>query len=213
MGRTSNKKTFERYGIVFPEYEHEEKPELKTLADIINEYPIENDPLANAARQVECFVRYRLTGAVERVHPLGVADCVVKRGVTLEVKTGHGWFIEPNFATQEQLLAYLDERSNPMIKASHIAYLPHRATNGYNCNSCLFFTARQFMDIMGGQFGKLVAKENRGMWGVAIKPWITEGYAQKSSERNEKAIREMLQKSGLDIKKFAERMGIELYNL
>lgn len=213
MSRSSNLATYKKFGIVFPEYAKENKPELTDIKQIISEYPTGNDPMGNPARQVECFVRYRLTGKVERVHPLGVTDCYVKRGVTLEVKTGHGWFIEPNFSTLEQLMEYLDERKNPMIKASHIAYLPYRANNGYDCNDCLFFTAKQFMTIMGEHAEKLCARESRGMWGVAIKPWITEGYAQKSSPKNEEIIREDLISIGLTIEEFAEKMGLELHNI
>lgn len=202
---------FEKYGIICPDYERVERPPL-TLENIRKEYDPTIDPMGAAPRQVECFARYRLTGLVEYVHPLGVADVVVKSGVTVEIKTGHGWPIEPNFRTKEDLEDFLDERRNPMIKASHVAYLPHRAKDGTDCDDCLFFTAGQFLSILG-KYGKLVVKESRGMWGVAMKPWITEGYAQKSSPKVEEAIRADLEAVGLIIEEFAEKHGLTLYDL
>ena len=202
---------FEKYNIILPTYEKLERPAL-TLEEICKIYAEELDPMGNPARQVECFLRYRLTGKVEYVHPQGVADVVIKSGVTLEVKTGHGWAIEPNFRTLEDLEDFLDERKNPMIKASHVAYLSHRAVSGTDCDDCLFFTAGQFLAILG-KYGKLVAKESRGMWGIAMKPWITEGYAQKSSPKVEAQIREDLEEIGLILEEFAEKHGLDLYEI
>lgn len=184
-----------------------EKKPLATLEDVRHEY---TDACGGGARQVECFGRYRLTGVIERVHPLGVADVTIKGGMTLEVKTGHGWLIEPMFETLEELNAYLDERRNILLRASHIAYLPHRAICGEDFDDCLFFPAMQLVKILG-QFGKLACKQDRDRWGVAIKPWITEGYAQKSSAKNEAEIREALEDVGLILEEFAEKHGIELY--
>lgn len=202
---------FEKYHIQIPNIERKEREPL-TLDRIRLEYPAEADPMGNPSRQVECFLRYRLTGKVERVHPLGVADVVVKKGVTLEVKTGHGWLVEPSFESLEDLEAFLDERKNPMIKASHIAYLPHRATDGTDCEDCLFFTAGQLLNILGG-FGKLILKESRGFWGIAMKAWITEGYAQKSSPKVEEQIRAQLNDTGLILEEFAEKYGLTLYEI
>ena len=200
---------FEKYHIQIPQIERKERRTL-TLEDIRAEYPVEADPMGNASRQVECFMRYRLTGKIERVHPLGVADVIVKKGVTLEIKTGHGWLIEPSFESLEDLESFIDDRKNPLIKASHIAYLPHRAKDGTDCDDCLFFTAGQLMMILGS-FGKLILKESRGFWGIAMKPWITEGYVQKSSSKVERQIREQLEEQGLMLEEFAEKHGISLY--
>lgn len=202
---------FEKYNIQIPNIERKEREPL-TLEKIRLEYPATDDPMGNPPRQVEVFLRYRLTGKVERVHPLGVADVVVKKGVTLEVKTGHGWLIEPSFESLEDLEAFLDERKNPMIKASHIAYLPHRAMDGADCEDCLFFTAGQLLSILGS-FGKLTLKESRGFWGIAMRPWITEGYAQKSSPKVEKQIRERLNDTGLILEEFAEKYGLVLHEI
>lgn len=202
---------FEKYNIQIPQIERKERPAL-TLEGIRAEYPAEADPMGNPPRQVECFLRYRLTGKVERVHPLGVADVVVKKGITLEVKTGHGWLIEPSFESLEDLENFLDERKNPLIKASHIAYLPHRAQDGTDCDDCLFFTAGQLLTILGS-FGKLTLKESRGFWGIAMKPWITEGYAQKSSVEKENQIRAKLEDQGLILEEFAEKHGLTLYEI
>lgn len=202
---------FEKYNIQIPNIERKEREPL-TLEKIRLEYPTTDDPMGNPPRQVEVFLRYRLTGKVERVHPLGVADVVVKKGVTLEVKTGHGWLIEPSFESLEDLEAFLDERKNPMIKASHIAYLPHRATDGADCEDCLFFTAGQLLSILG-DFGKLTLKESRGFWGIAMRPWITEGYAQKSSPKVEAQIRERLNDTGLILEEFAEKYGLVLHEI
>jgi hypothetical protein len=83
---------------------------------------------------------------------------------------------------------------------------------GTDCDDCLFFTAGQFLAILG-KYGKLVAKESRGMWGIAMKPWITEGYAQKSSPKVEAQIREDLEEIGLILEEFAEKHGLNLYEL
>lgn len=198
-----------KYGISIPkDYDPaKEKPPLTSLDDVRAEYI---DPKGGAPRQVECFGRYRLTGVIERVHPLGVADVTLKSGMTLEVKTGHGWLIEPMFETMESLNAYLDERRNILLRASHIAYLPHRARAGEDFDDCLFFTAMQLVKILG-QFDKLACKQDRDRWGVAIKPWITEGYAQKSSAKNEALIREALEDAGLILEEFAAKHGLSLY--
>ena len=197
------------FGISIPKnYDaSKEKKPLATLEDVRKEY---TDNCGGGARQVECFGRYRLTGIIERVHPLGVADVTIKGGMTLEVKTGHGWLIEPMFETLEELNAYLDERRNILLRASHIAYLPHRATCGEDFDDCLFFPAMQLVKILG-QFGKLACKQDRERWGVVIKPWITEGYAQKSSAKNEAEIREALEDAGLILEEFADKHGLELY--
>lgn len=184
-----------------------EKSPLVTLDDVRKEY---TDSKGGGARQVECFGRYRTTGIIERVHPLGVADVTIKGGMTLEIKTGHGWLIEPMFETLESLNAYLDERRNILLRASHIAYLPHRATKGEDFDDCLFFPAMQLVKILG-EFDKLACKQDRDRWGVAIKPWITEGYAQKSSAKQEAKIREALEDAGLILEEFAEKHGIELH--
>ena len=202
---------FEKYGIIIRDYERKERP-APTKEDICNTYTKEKDPLGNPARLVECFERFVMTGIWEYVHPMGEPDITVKAGMTVEVKTGHGWPIEPNFRTREDLEDFLDERRNPLIKASHIAYLPHRASDGMDCYDCLFFTAGQFLKIMG-KHGKLEVKENRGMWGVAMKPWITEGYAQKSSAKVEAQIREDLEAVGLILEEFAEKHNITLHEI
>ena len=202
---------FEKYGIIIRDYERKERP-APTKEDICNTYKQEDDPMGNPARLVECFGRFMVIGSWEYVHPLGVADITVKAGMTIEVKTGHGWPIEPNFRTREELEDFLDERRNPFIKASHIAYLPHRAKDGLDFYDCLFFTAGQFLKIMG-KHGKLEVKESRGKWGVAIKPWITEGYAQKSSAKVEAQIRADLEEVGLILEEFAEKHNITLHEI
>lgn len=203
---------FDELGILVPDNatKNNKKP-LVTLDDVRTEYSLDKDPCGNGARQVECFLRYYFTGKIERVHPLGVADIVIKRGITMEVKTGHGWLIEPRFETLEELENHLDSRKNPMIKASHIAYLPHRAYDGLDCVDCLIFSAIQFIKIMG-KYGKLTVKESRGSWGVAIKDWITEGYAVKSSSKVEKAIREDLENNGLIIEEFVQKHNLKTYS-
>ena len=209
------KKTiFEKYSIRTPdnfEPSHiTEKP--LTLSDLRTTYTPEKDPKAYGARLVEGYARFRIEGKIEYTRPLGYPDIVVKKGVTCEVKTGHGWLIEPSFRSIDDLAIYLEERSNPLFNASHIAYLPHRAMRGEDCNDLLFFTAHRLLTILG-KYGKLELKENRGLWGVAMKPWITEGYAQNSSKKVEAKILAELEASGLIIEEFAEKMNITLHDL
>lgn len=207
---------FEKYGIIVPKKEKEVEDFVYPMAiptkEVIDDcYLPEKDPKGNPARLVECYGRRRIQGIWEYVHPMDKPDIVVKQGVTLEVKTGHGWLIEPSFKTQEALANYLDERRNPLIKASHIAYLPYRAVQGTDFDDCLFFTAGQLLTILGKR-EKLELKECRGYWGIAMKPWIACGYAQKSSAKGDAEIRAELNEVGLILEEFADKFNLSLFD-
>jgi hypothetical protein len=201
-----------KYGMQVPEnYKLEPVVACDNAQFLIDRYA--SDTKGGGAKFQECVLRYLITGTLETMHPLGQADIVVGSGVTCEVKTGHGWALEPCFDSLPALCEWLEGRKNPMVKASHVAYIPNRATfDKMQAFDALFFTARQFIKILSS-FEKLEVKENRGLWGIAIKPWIAEGYAQKSSPKNDAKIREALIDSGMIIEEFCEKFGKTLHDI
>lgn len=201
----------EKRGYSIPDYIGTEPPMLTKPADLLQLY--RDDILGGGARRFECLSNYLWTGKLERAKPLGAADIVVKRGVTLECKSGHGWLIEPRFCSREELDSWIEERSNPMVRASHVMYLPTRALGVFNeVYDARILTAKAFWNIFQS-FGKTCPKENRGYWGVAMKPWLRreDGYTVSNSKKTYDLIHAQIEAEGVTVWEFAETLGIGLH--
>lgn len=173
-----------------------------TKEGIITKYISNTADDGRFGRSFEVDFREILTGAVERCHPLGVADVAVKRGVTVETKTGCGWLVNPEFDNAEDAWNYFENAYKPMIKASHVAYLPK--WNGENTRDAIILTQAKFLNIL--EKNKLVrAKSNKGYFGIAIQSYIPTPTFKASVSRYESFLNDLAD-NGEIIEEFAERM-------
>jgi hypothetical protein len=157
-------------------------------------------------RNFEVAFRSLLIGVEGACNPQGVADILVKRGVTLECKTGCGWLISPTYASKEEASEILAEGGFKMKRAMFVAYLPE--FNGENAEDALILTQSKFMAIFA-KYGKLRVKQSssNGMWGITIQSYIpTEKF--KASKKVYQAILIELFDNGEYYDTFAERMGL-----
>ena len=173
-----------------------------TKEGIITKYISNTADDGRFGRSFEVDFREILTGAIERCHPLGVADVSVKRGVTVETKTGCGWLVNPTFDTPEEAWHFFENTYKPMLKASHVAYLPK--WTGENTRDCIILTQKKFLAVL--ERNKLIrAKGNKGYFGICIQSYIPTPTFKASVSRYESFL-EDLSNTGEIIEEFAERM-------
>lgn len=158
-------------------------------------------------RNFEVDLRMVLTGIDQRMHPGKVADIFVKRGVTLECKTGCGWLVSPKWDTKEEAEAVLLAGQWKMQKAMFVAYLP---TYGEwdSPEDAFILTQKKFVEIFV-RHGKVRVKQSsaNGKWGLTIQSYIpTEKF--KASRKVYEAIIADLMDGSETVEDFKNRMGL-----
>lgn len=174
-----------------------------TLEQITKKYLSNGADDGRFGRSFEVEFRKKLTGAVERVHPLGVADVLVKSGVTIECKTGCGWLVNAEFETAEDAMKYFENSYKPMIKASHVAYLPK--WTGSNTEDAIILTQRKFLKILEAHNLIRSKKSTQGLYGISIQSYIPTP-TFKASQAVYDNIVESLKTKGETIEEFANRV-------
>ena len=121
-------------------------------------------------RNFEVDLRAYLKGIFERCHPMGTTDITVKRGVTLECKTGCGWLVNPwttDICEADDILA----NGFKMKRATYIAYLP-QYTENTDISEVRFLTQAQFLAIFSDAGKVRVKRSSKGLYGLAIQSYI-----------------------------------------
>lgn len=155
-------------------------------------------------RNFEVDLRAYLKGIFERCHHMDVTDISVKRGVTLEVKSGCGWLVSPftaDICEADDLLA----DGFKMKRATYIAYLPQYSENT-DISEVRFFTQAQFLRIFT-DFNKVrVKRSSTGLYGLAIQTYIpTEKF-----RASKKVYAEILARldEGMTAEEFVDKFGL-----
>ncbi len=155
-------------------------------------------------RNFEVDLRAYLKGIFERCHHMDVTDISVKRGVTLEVKSGCGWLVSPftdDICEADDLL----ENGFKMKRATYIAYLPQYSENT-DISEVRFFTQAQFLRIFT-DFNKVrVKRSSTGLYGLAIQTYIpTEKF-----RASKKVYAEILARldEGMTAEEFVDKFGL-----
>lgn len=155
-------------------------------------------------RNFEVDLRAYLKGIFERCHHMDVTDISVKRGVTLEVKSGCGWLVSPftaDITEADDLLA----NGFKMKRATYVAYLP-QYNEDTDISEVRFFTQAQFLQIFA-DFNKVrVKRSSAGLYGLAIQTYIpTEKF-----RASKKVYAEILARldMGMTAEEFVDKFGL-----
>lgn len=169
----------------------------------LNTYTNTHDAGMNG-RNFEVDLRAYLKSVIERVHPMHTADVIVKRGVTLECKTGCGWLVSPFTPDIMEADALLAEGFK-MRRATYVAYLP-QYTENTDISEVRFFTQAQFLAIFNDNKKVRVKRSSAGLYGLAIQSYIpTEKF--KCSKAVYHNILERLE-NGLTAEEFVEKFAL-----
>lgn len=169
----------------------------------LNTYTNTHDTGMNG-RNFEVDLRAYLKSVIERVHPMNTADVIVKRGVTLECKTGCGWLVSPFTPDIMEANALLAEGFK-MRRATYVAYLP-QYTENTDISEVRFFTQAQFLAIFNDNKKVRVKRSRAGLYGLAIQSYIpTEKF--KCSKAVYRNILERLE-NGLTAEEFVEKFAL-----
>ena len=174
-------------------------------------YKNTNDP-GRLGRNYECTVRFVLglldteSTETEKMHGQGKADCIVKKGVTLECKSGCGWLVSPIYDTPYQAQKALDNGDIKMLRAMFVAYIP--CYDGTNLHETRIMTQKAFINIFS-RFGKLRIKKSsaNGKYGITIQSYIPTP-TFKASQAVYQGILQALDEEGMTIEQFAIKMGL-----
>lgn len=155
-------------------------------------------------RNFEVDLRAYLKGIFERCHHMDATDISVKRGVTLEVKSGCGWLVSPftdDICEADGLL----ENGFKMKRATYVAYLP-QYNEDTDISEVRFFTQAQFLQIFA-DFNKVrVKRSSAGLYGLAIQTYIpTEKF-----RASKKVYAEILSRldMGMTAEEFVDKFGL-----
>lgn len=142
----------------------------------------------------------------EKMHGQGKADCIVKKGVTLECKSGCGWLVSPIYDTPYQAQKALDNGDIKMLRAMFVAYIP--CYDGTNLHETRILTQKAFINIFS-RFGKLRIKKSsaNGKYGITIQSYIPTP-TFKASQAVYQGILQALDEEGMTIEQFANKMGL-----
>jgi hypothetical protein len=155
-------------------------------------------------RNFEVDFRLLITEKAEACHRQGVADIVVKMGVTLECKTAQPQLTAPIYNSKEEAENAI-ANGFKMSKAMFVAYLP--TYNGNNAEEAIIVSQKTFIEIFR-KHGKLRAKRHsNGKWCIAIQQYIPTP-TFKASQKTYDAIITDLFNNGEYYDTFMERMGL-----
>lgn len=132
----------------------------------------------------EVMVRDALRQIVDGVASQNKADLVYKQGVTIECKTGAGRLVETLYPTAEQALdafykAFNRRNGKPMLKASHVAYMPRFMGK---LDNIYILTQRDFLKLLDCQ-GLIRAKRYNGGYKITIQNYLPTVNYTPSKER------------------------------
>lgn len=155
-------------------------------------------------RNFEVDLRAYLKSVIERCHPMHTTDVTVKRGVTLECKTGCGWLVSPFTADVTEADALLEDGFK-MRRATYVAYLPQYSEDT-DISEVRFFTQAQFIGIFADHKKVRVKRGSNGLYGIALQSYIpTEKF--KCSKAVYQSILSRLD-DGLTAEEFAEKFAL-----
>lgn len=169
----------------------------------LNTYTNTKDTGMNG-RNFEVDLRAYLKGIFERCHHMDVTDISIKRGVTLEVKSGCGWLVSP--FTSDVCEAYdLLDNGFKMRRATYIAYLP-QYSEVTDISEVRFFTQAQFLRIFS-DFNKVrVKRSSAGQYGLALQSYIPTP-TFRASKKVYQAILDRLDE-GMTAEEFVDKFGL-----
>ena len=171
------------------------------LEDILSRYNPVGD-FGAMGKQGEVIFRKVATNKVERLHPAGYSDCVIKSGVSVEVKTGAGELETFGFDTKEEAQEALDN-DRFLLGCTHVAYLPK--FTGENVEDFIIVPRKRFIKILR-HYGLLrVKKASSGKWKVTIQNYLPTPNFHPSAEKVGCLI-EALEENGLYLDLFIQKM-------
>lgn len=158
-------------------------------------------------KRADVLVRKAITAKIERAHPAGIADCTVKRGVTVEIKTGAGELDPFGWDTKEEAEEAMNN-CDFLHGCSHVAYLAK--FDGTNVEDFIVVPRKRFIKILLKYNLIRVKKASTGQWKVTIQNFLPTENFHPSKERAG-CFFEDLEMNGLYIDLFCENMlGREL---
>lgn len=139
-----------------------------------------------------------------RFHHMDLADLILKRGVTLEAKTGCGWLVSPFTADIREADALL-ANGFKMKKATYVAYLPQYNENT-DISEVRFFTQAQFLRIFSDNGKVRVKRSSDKRYGLAIQTYIPTPTFRASKKVYANILAEL--DGGMTAEEFFERIGV-----
>ena len=171
---------------------------------LIDYYASKDDFDGKDGAIAEVAIRERLTGQVKGLASNKMADIVIKSGVTVEVKTGQGWIVPPQFESEGEAWAFYHGKATryKMARASHVVYIP--VVTDKAIASARIIKQADFMRLL--ECLNLVrVKKSRGLYGIAIQQYLpTEKF--KPSRERVAVMRVMLEILGESQADFVKRM-------
>ena len=176
------------------------------LEDILNRYNPTVDCGAMGKR-ADVLVRKAITQKIERAHPAGVADCKVKRGVSVEIKTGAGELDPFGYDTKEEAQEAM-ANGEYLRGCTHVAYLAK--FDGSNLEDFIVVPKKRFINILLKYGLVRVKRASSNTWKITIQNFLpTENF--HPSKEKAGCFFEDLETYGLYIDIFCEKMtGREL---
>ena len=181
----------------------------KNIDAVLARYSIASD-CGQLGKKAEVVARYAITGKIERCHTAGDTDCVVKRGVVVEVKTGAGELEPFGYDTKEAAIEAM-EAGHFLLGCSHVAYLPRY--NGHNIEQTLVVPRKRFISLLQKYNLIRVKQATNGAWKVTIQNYLPTENFHPSKDRAFLFLDD-LEKYGLFLDCFCEKMlGRELFDV
>lgn len=170
---------------------------VKSLAEIYEEVSgYDERDCGKVGKLFEPTFRYWLLWELERYHPSGVTDIVIKSGVALEVGQRCKPLTEAMFYTEEEAWHFWKTQPKPMKNATHVAYSPTGTMGDFP--DTRVYTQREFIKIL--EKNNLVrTSKYKGKIKLAIQTFYT------SKKRNAKFVAD-LQAGGETPHEFINRM-------
>ena len=172
----------------------------ENLQDVLDRYI--NNICGYGGISGEIIGRKALTEKIDRLHPAGYSDCIVKRGVSVEFKTGAGELDPYGYDTKEEAQEAM-ENDDFLHGCTHVAYLAK--FDGTNVEDFIVLSRRRFIKVLK-EFGLVRVKHaSNGSWKVTIQNYLPTPNFHPSLTRAA-CFFEALEENGYYLDIFAERM-------
>ena len=175
--------------------------EKEKVERMLNRYNPTTDCGAMGKR-ADVLARKLVTGKLERCHPASIADCTVKRGVSVEIKTGAGELGGYGYDTKEEAQEAM-EAGNFLEHCTHVAYLAKY--DGTNIDYMLVLPRKRFIKLLNKYNLVRIKHSSDGMWRVTIQNYLPTPNFHPSKERAALFLEE-LEINGLYLDCFCEKM-------
>lgn len=172
----------------------------ETLEEILARY--NPDDHGYGGKTGEIIVRKAVAEKVERLHPAGLSDCTVKRGVALEIKTGAGELDTFGYDTKEQALE-AKEADRYLPGCTHVAYLAK--FTGNNVEDFIVVSRKRFINLLKEHNLVRVKRGSDDKWRVTIQNYLPTPNFHPSKERAASFFMG-LEENGYYLDIFVERM-------